>query len=139
MLAFLKLWFTTQKKTLFSTEPIGALPESPEFIIEHDDWNLKHPQKRQRILTTPWRYIQGDKTVSGPLIGDCSDVLISMIISTKLWPHLDDFNEAILFLENSEERPSPDCMLYWLRNLGAQGILDRISGILFARPGAIIL
>ena len=103
-----KNYGSQHKKTLFSTEPIGALPESPEFIIEHVDWNLNHPQKRQRLLTTPWRYIQGDKTVSGPLIGGCTDVLMSMIIGTKLWPDLNDFNEAILFLENSEERHSPD-------------------------------
>jgi muramoyltetrapeptide carboxypeptidase LdcA involved in peptidoglycan recycling len=40
-----------------------------------------------------------------------------------------------LFLENSEEQPSAEWLLYWMRNLGAQGILERISGLLFARPG----
>ncbi|MCL2673679.1 MAG: LD-carboxypeptidase, partial [Alphaproteobacteria bacterium] len=34
-----------------------------------------------------------------------------------------------------EEKPLPDYVKYMLRNFGAQGILERISGILFARPG----
>jgi len=124
------------KKTLFSTAPVGVLPESKEFIVESIDWKIENPPKRERLPSTPWRYIQGDKTVSGSLIGGCTDVLMNTIIGTKLWPDLDDFNDAILFLENSEERPPADWLLYWLRNLGAQGILDRISGILFARPGS---
>lgn len=57
------------------------------------------------------------------------------IIGTKLWPDLDDFNGAILFLEDSEEQPPADWVLYWMRNLGAQGVLERLSGLLFARPG----
>ena len=123
------------KKTLFSTDPIGVLPESDAFLVETVDWNLDNPPKRERIPSTPWRYIQGDKAVSGPLIGGCTDVLMTMIIGTSLWPKLDDFNNSILFLENSEEQPPASTLLYWLRNLGAQGILERISGILFARPG----
>lgn len=124
------------KKTLFSTEPIGVLPESKEFIIEYIGWDLKHQPKRERRPSTSWHYIQGDNIVRGPLIGGCMDALMSMIIGTKLWPELDEFNNAILFLENSEERPSIDLVLYWMRNLGAQGILKRISGLLFARPGS---
>lgn len=123
------------KKTLFSTEPVGVLPESKEFIVENVDFGLKNPPKRERIPSTPWRYIQGDRTVTGPLIGGCSDVLMNTIIGTKLWPNLDDFNNAILFLENSEEQPPAEWVLYWMRNLGAQGILERITGLLFARPG----
>ena len=116
------------KRTLFSTEPIGILPESKEFIVEN-------APKRERISSTPWRYIQGDSVVCGPLIGGCTDVLMNTIIGTKLWPELDDFNNAILFLEDSEEQPPAEWVLYWMRNLGAQGILERIAGLLFARPG----
>lgn len=123
------------KKTLFSTDPVGILPESSEFMVEYIGWDVENAPKRERIPSTPWRYIQGDKTVSGPLVGGCTDDLMTMIIGTSLWPEPDAFNDAILFLENSEEQPSADCLLYWLRNLGAQGILERISGLLFGRPG----
>lgn len=123
------------KKTLFSTEPVGVLPESKEFIVENVNWGLENPPKRERIPTTPWRYIQGDNVVCGPLIGGCADVMMNTIVGTSLWPQLDDFNNAILFLEDSEEQPPADWVLYWMRNLGAQGILERLSGLLFARPG----
>lgn len=123
------------KRTLFSTEPVGVLPESKEFIVESIDWKIENPPKRERLSSTPWRYIQGNKTVSGPLIGGCMDVLMNIAVVTQLWPDLDEFNNAILFLEDSEEQLPPGILLYWLRNLGAQGILERISGLLYARPG----
>lgn len=57
------------------------------------------------------------------------------INGTKLWPSLDEWNDTILFIETSEERPSVEQFTYWLRNLAVQGILERVQGILFARPG----
>lgn len=123
------------QKTLFSTEPIGKLPESDYFIVDYVDWGSAEQPVRPRIPSTPWRYIQGTQTVQGRLIGGCTDVLMMMNIGTSLWPALSDFEGSVLFLENSEEMPPPDDMLYWLRNLGAQGILERLNGLLFARPG----
>ena len=123
------------KKTLFCTEPIGVLPQSKEFIIDYVDFGDEKQPKRPRILSTPWRYIQGGKIGRGPLIGGCSDVLMMFDIGTSLWPDISEFEGAILFLENSEEQPTSDFMLYWMRNLGAQGILSRLNGLLFARPG----
>ena len=130
-----KIMVENTNKTLFSTKPLGALPESKEFVVENENWNIPNSHKRRRIHSTPWRYVQGDKTVSGPLIGGCIDVLMNTIIGTKLWPNLDDFNNAILFLDTSSQQITTEWLLYWIRNLGAQGILERISGILFARPG----
>lgn len=123
------------KKTLFEAKPIGILPESKEFIIDHVEWCGKNQPKRPRIPSTPWRYIQGEKTTQGPLIGGCTDALMTMLVGTPLWPNKKEFEGAILFLENSEEKPSIDTIIYWLRNLGAQGILSVLNGILFARPG----
>ncbi len=122
------------KKTLFSTEPIGELPHASEFMVDRIDWESGNDICRPRIPTTPWRFIQGDKPATGRLLGGCTDVL-NMLNGTPLWPEIDEWNNTILFLENSEERPSPDYMLYTLRCFGAQGILDRIKGIMFARPG----
>ncbi len=57
-----------------------------------------------------------------------------MMKGTSLWPDLDTWNDTILFLETSEEKPTPDYIEYWLRNYGAIGILDRINGIVFGKP-----
>ncbi len=44
------------------------------------------------------------------------------------------WNRKILFLETSEDKPSPDTVKYWIRNYGSQGILDRIAALLIAIP-----
>lgn len=122
------------KKTLFLTEPVGVLPESSEFIVEKVNWGSESVI-RQRTPSSPWRYIQGRKKVQGRLIGGCFDSLMMCINGTSLFPSLDDFEGSILFLENSEEMPSPEVVSYFLRTLGVMGILEKLSGILFARPG----
>ena len=48
------------------------------------------------------------------------------------------WQDAILFLETSEDVPPPSAVRYGLRTYAAMGILKRLSGILFARPGGQI-
>ena len=121
-------------------------PNKPHIIPENQNgWTLdKVPWKEEFQYTKrkmqehmPWKYIQGKSPVQGHLLGGCADVL-EMIKGTKFWPNLQSWNGAILFLETSEEKPSPDLFKMWLRNYGATGILERLSGILFARPGGEI-
>jgi muramoyltetrapeptide carboxypeptidase LdcA involved in peptidoglycan recycling len=125
------------KKTLFGGDPIGVLPESTEFIIDHLDWSDDETNKilRSRTKTTPWRYIQGNKIVRGRLLGGCLELLNMIMNGTSIWPKAEDWDNTILFIETSEEKLPPPYILWMLRNLGAQGILERINGILFARPG----
>lgn len=122
------------KKTLFSTQNIGNLPESSQYIIESFDWGMTDFSPRQRMLSPKWKYIQGTHPVQGRLLGGCMEVL-SMMNGSNIWPTGSDWDNAILFLETSEERQPPSQLKYFLRNLGSQGILNRIKGILFARPG----
>lgn len=57
-----------------------------------------------------------------------------MCYSTPIWPTLDQWTGAILFIETSEEKPSPHLVKYNLRNLAAQGILKVLKGILIGKP-----
>jgi muramoyltetrapeptide carboxypeptidase LdcA involved in peptidoglycan recycling len=98
-------------------------------------WGEEDSIKRPEEKHIPWQFVQGKGAVSGRLIGGCLDSLGKMIWGTSLWPDPREFENAVLFLETSEEMPSPDFVLHWLRNLGAQGVLGRLAGILFARPG----
>jgi muramoyltetrapeptide carboxypeptidase LdcA involved in peptidoglycan recycling len=84
--------------------------------------------------STGWRFLQGKKTVSGHLIGGCADVL-EFLKGTAYWPSPELWAGAILFLETSEEAPSPTLLSRWLRNYGSQGILQRLAGLLVGRPG----
>jgi muramoyltetrapeptide carboxypeptidase LdcA involved in peptidoglycan recycling len=80
-----------------------------------------------------WRWLQGSVARSGRLTGGCIDVL-DMMVGTPSWPSPDYFRDRILFLETSEDAPSPMQVGYWLRNYGAQGILSHISGLVIGRP-----
>jgi muramoyltetrapeptide carboxypeptidase LdcA involved in peptidoglycan recycling len=57
-----------------------------------------------------------------------------MCIGTKIWPTLDKWEGAILFIETSEDKPSPDFVKWTFRNLAAQGILKAIEGIIVGKP-----
>ncbi len=129
-----KLMIENTKKILFSNQPIKTLPESSKYIIESFSWGQSSLKKRQRINSQRGQYIQGNKRVQGRLIGGCMEVL-SMINATSIWPSNINWDDVILFLETSEEKQPPSQLKYFLRNLGAQGIIERIRGILFARPG----
>ncbi len=69
----------------------------------------------------------------GKLLGGCIDVF-PMLIGTSIWLSLDEWKDKILFLETSEEKPEPQLIKYYLRGLGAQGILNSIKGIIFGKP-----
>ena len=43
-------------------------------------------------------------------------------------------DDRILFVETSEDVPTPLQVSYWLRNFGAQGILNRVAGLVVGRP-----
>jgi len=83
------------------------------------------------------KFLQGKGIVEGHLIGGCMDTL-EILKGTSLWPNNKYWEGAILFLETSEEKPSIDLVTYWLRNYGAQGILQKLKAIIFAIPGGDI-
>jgi muramoyltetrapeptide carboxypeptidase LdcA involved in peptidoglycan recycling len=70
------------------------------------------------------------------LLGGCTEAL-PVINGTSIWPAGETWDGAILFLENFGPATSPDVLLNTLRNLGAQGILSRLNGILFGRPNGV--
>ncbi|MBQ0819041.1 MULTISPECIES: S66 family peptidase [Microvirga] len=125
------------RKAIFQTDPIGAIEPNPEgWTVEHLPWKDPENQSRRRRMTpsTGPRTLQGTGIAQGHLIGGCAEVL-EMLKGSDWWPPLDYWNRAILFYETSEEAPPATLVLRWLRNLVAQGILPRLSGIVLGRPG----
>lgn len=80
-----------------------------------------------------YEVLQGSGIVTGKLLGGCIDVF-PMVIGTNIWPTIDEWKDKILLLETSEEKPSPNLVTYYLRNLGAQGIFEVIKGIIVGKP-----
>lgn len=128
------------RKTLFSADPIGTIsPNLAGWAVEELDWHNPENQLRQRQLNPSpgWSFLQGKGVIEGRLIGGCVEVL-DWLRGTDFWPGLSEWDDAILFLETSEEGPPPACVGRFLRCLAAVGVLSRLSGILFGRPGGEI-
>lgn len=79
-----------------------------------------------------WTFLQGKGITQGRLWGGCIEVL-EFIKSTDYWPDKTFWNDKILFLETSEEKPLPSQVGYMLRNYGIQGILEKVKGVVFGR------
>jgi muramoyltetrapeptide carboxypeptidase LdcA involved in peptidoglycan recycling len=128
------------RNLLFSSAPVGVLkPNTEGWTVEMLDWGNPENQSRKRILmpSTGWKYLQGTGLRRGHLLGGCLDVL-EFLRGTEFWPASEAWQGAILFLEISEDAPPPAVLKYALRSYAAMGILKKLSGILFGRPGGNI-
>lgn len=125
------------RRTLFSAEPVGVVEPNPDgWTAEFLDWSIPENQEKRRKLnpSEPWRFLQKEGIVEGPLVGGCLEVL-EFLRGTPVWPDDAVWDGAILFLETSEEAPPPAVLTRALRSYAAMGILKRLSGILLGRPG----
>lgn len=128
---------TAVRRTLFVPEPVGNVPQNRNgWTAEHVDWGNADDQQRPRRLNPPrgWRFLQGEGVHRGHLLGGCFEVL-DWLRGTDFWPEPAAWEGAILFLETSEDAPSPELVKFGLRTYAALGVLEKLSGILFGRPG----
>ena len=122
------------KKCIFENDVIGRIKHSELWTSERLPWEEGNMDIKRKLLpNNGYELLQGEGTVVGRLLGGCVEVL-EMAKGTEVWPDLETFNSSILFLETSEDMPSPENLLYALRNYGAQGILKRINGMIFGKP-----
>lgn len=122
------------KKTLFKSEVIGKIEPALEWTSEYLPWeeNNKLIQRKYKA-NQGYELLQGNGIVRGNLIGGCFEVF-DMLRGTEVFPKLEDFDDAILFLETSEEKPPTWFIECGLRNYGIIGILGRIKGIIWGKP-----
>jgi muramoyltetrapeptide carboxypeptidase LdcA involved in peptidoglycan recycling len=125
------------RRTLFSSAPPGPIvPNTGGWTVEFLDWAEPENQLRKRKMNPSqgWLFLQGEGTRRGRLMGGCLEVL-DWLRGTDVWPQAEIWQDAILFLDTSEEAPPPVEVTRCLRTYAAMGILDRLSGLLFGRPG----
>ena len=121
---------------LFNPHERLEITPSPIWTSQFLEWSDEGNSQIPRVMTEDKRgfeLLQGMGIVRGKLLGGCVDVL-PMIVGTEIWPTREFWRDSILFLETSEDQPAPDDVKYILRGLAAQGIFDRINGIIFAKP-----
>lgn len=119
----------------FDANPHFEIKKCDYFTNEHFEWCEENINKKKKKIHDDKGYeiLQGQGKVHGQLLGGCIE-LLDMINGTEIWPSLDEWKDKIMFIETSEETPSPQNVKYILRTLQAQGIIDVINGIIVGKP-----
>ncbi len=122
------------ERTLFQTEPLGEVTAAGEWTGERLEWTKDNANTAKRMQKNAgYEWLQGDGVATGPLIGGCVEVM-EMMKGTALWPDMHQFDGAVLFFETSEDMPEPAYVEYWLRNYGSQGLLNKVSAMIWGKP-----
>lgn len=118
-------------RTLCRPEPAGVVEPSPWCTEETLSW----PEKKDLERSHRHKPSEGPAWLrpgraDGVLVGGCLSSL-EHLRGTEFWP---DFADTVLFLETSEEKPSPTTVDGILMDYENMGIMEKISGLLFGRP-----
>jgi len=99
------------------------------------EWKEENKNIVKKLVKEKHSYevLSGKGIIRGELLGGCIDVF-PMILETEIWPKKEEWKGKIMLLETSEEKIPPEYLLYYMRNLGAQGILNNIKGIVVGKP-----
>ncbi|MGC1685933.1 MAG: S66 peptidase family protein [Candidatus Acidiferrales bacterium] len=119
----------------------SSFTDSP-ISPNHDGWTCasfawdddkRNEKPRPLRRSSGWQWLQGAGCHRGHLVGGCLDV-IDWLRGTPVWPDESVWRDSIIFLEISEDAPSPSVVVKMLRALAATGALREARGILFGRP-----
>jgi muramoyltetrapeptide carboxypeptidase LdcA involved in peptidoglycan recycling len=122
------------EKTLFKSEAVGKIEPALEWTSEYLPWEEKNKSIQRKYKSNRgYELLQGKGIVQGRLIGGCFEVF-DMLRGTEVFPKLEDFEDSILFLETSEEKPPAWFIECGLRIYGINGILEKVKGIIWSKP-----
>lgn len=120
--------FLFEPKDTYEYQTYGIYSDGyPEWSLPENLGKVNPLQKDEG-----WRWLQGSAAVQGELFGGCIEVL-QMMKGTPFWPSPDFWDGKIFFLETSENKPSIHHIDHELRNYGAMGLFERITGLVLAR------
>ena len=120
---------------LFKDSKGFEIKSSDYWSDDHVSWIKENINVARKLKKEEHHYevLSGNGVVKGEILGGCIDVF-PMMVATEIWPRLEEWKDKILLLETSEEKMPPDYLLWYLRNLGAQGILKEIKAIIVGKP-----
>jgi muramoyltetrapeptide carboxypeptidase LdcA involved in peptidoglycan recycling len=118
-------------KTVSNALPVGTILPAKAWTEERLDWSIQKDLERPRqvLPSGGWTCLKRGRAV-GRLVGGCIESL-QHLRGTPYWP---DWNEAILFFETSEEKPSPETVDGILMDYENMGIFEKLNGMLVGRP-----
>ncbi|MCR5458577.1 MAG: LD-carboxypeptidase [Acetatifactor sp.] len=117
-------------KTLFDPSPIGTIDSSKEWTFEASDY-VDPEKKRTYYLNDGYRIIQGCGRATGRLIGGHTGIMD--LEGSPLELKTEDFDGAILFVEDIPEFFDEEGVRTYFGYLGQKGILKKLSGIIIGK------
>ncbi len=126
---------TAVKNILFENTKGYEVKSSEYWSNDFVSWKEENTNVQKKLVKEEHGYevLSGSGIINGKLLGGCLDVF-PMMLETEIWPNKDEWKDKIMLLETSEDQMSPECLLCYMRNLGIQGILNNIKGIVVGKP-----
>lgn len=106
------------------SEDVGVDWADPRALEEHGE----------REATEPWNWAGSTSLVTGRTWGGCIEVLQWILAAGRFPFEPDVLDGAILLLETSEMLIPAQEFGWILRAMGERGLLERVAGVLVARP-----
>lgn len=118
-------------KALCEAAPVGLIEPAAWWTEEFQQWEDMADRTRPRVRhpSPGWTWLK-EGTAEGILIGGALSSL-EHLRGTRYWP---DWEGTILFIETTEEKPSPERVDSLLMDYENMGVLDKIRGLLVGRP-----
>lgn len=100
----------------------------------------------QQFKNKGFELLRGNRIFKGEILGGCLESIYYMFDNSRfedtielcnkyaIFPKLEEWENKILFLETSEEKPHPDLFRKMIYSLKEYGLFDVISGLLVGKP-----
>ena len=143
MLPYTKKYF----EELITTGKIKEIRPSDVWYREREDFSENAiGTDMEKYANIGFELLRGKPVFNGEILGGCLESIYDMFDNSRyedtvyicnkynLFPKLKDWQNKILLLETSEEKPTPDLFRKMIRAIKEQGIFDVLSGVLVGKP-----
>ena len=143
MLPYSKHFF----EELINTGKIKEIYPSDVWYNEREDFSEKAIGiSMKEHHNSGFELLRGNAKFEGQILGGCLDSIfnifdtpryedtVSLCQKYNLFPSLNEWENKILLLETSEERPKPELFRKMILKLQEYGIFDVISGLIIGKP-----
>jgi muramoyltetrapeptide carboxypeptidase LdcA involved in peptidoglycan recycling len=127
------------QKALFETGEVKIYP-SDKYSENFLSWRKPENFDQIRPFLKPpeWEWYNfKENQIAGQTWGGSLEILDFQLRVSKFLPQDAYFEDKILYLETSEERPSSDYVYRVLISMGERGLLAKFKAVLVARPKVI--
>lgn len=144
MLPYTKEYFDIYFKNTKELE----IKSSPVWYMDRESYGEEELGKprEERQETHGYEVLSGEGIRQGKLYGGCLDSIYDALVGERygdeaevylkydIFPSEEEWKEKILFLETSEEKPTPEKIEIILNELKKRGILPLVQGVIVGKP-----